>query len=350
MLELIALFGELRAQGWRPLRTIVFASWDAEEYNMIGSTEWVEDHIAELRKSGAAYINVDTGVSGSVFRASASPLLQKALLRVLDRVADPVSNQTLRQLWDMRDTQLEGLGSGSDYVAFQDLAGTSSIDISFEGEGFPYHSCYETLEWMERFGDPGLQYHATLAQVWVLLTLELSQDLLLPMGLLDYAQALDRQVKVLQGHAKSLGAPIGNGFDLSPLSNAIRQVAKSAQIREDWEIWWFGQVYGSGVLETNNLAEQRRRHNHRIINFETNLLDLPGADPERASGGSYGLPGRDQFKHVVFGPQLWSGYDEAWFPFIRDAVEAQNWVQAQAMVEKTARIITHAAEKVADKD
>src|ERR1700712_392647 len=163
MLEVIAILGQLRAQGWRPLRSIVFASWDAEEYNMIGSTEFVEEHIDELRSDGIAYLNVDTGVVGPNFRASASPILQKAILRVLDRVSDPLQNKTLRKIWQEKGSHLEGLGSGSDYVAFQDLAGVSSIDIGFEGDGYPYHSCYETYEWMEKFGDPGLLYHQALA-------------------------------------------------------------------------------------------------------------------------------------------------------------------------------------------
>lgn len=28
--------------GWRPRRTILFASWDAEEFGLLGSTEWAE--------------------------------------------------------------------------------------------------------------------------------------------------------------------------------------------------------------------------------------------------------------------------------------------------------------------
>src|ERR1700761_2606463 len=99
MLEVVSILGRLRAQGWRPLRSIIFASWDAEEYNMIGSTEWVEEHIDRLRKTGVAYINVDTGVSGSNFQASASPILKRALLRVLDRVQDSGKNKTVGQIW-----------------------------------------------------------------------------------------------------------------------------------------------------------------------------------------------------------------------------------------------------------
>ena len=40
--EMARAFGTLRTKGWRPGRSIVLCSWDAEEYGLIGSTEWVE--------------------------------------------------------------------------------------------------------------------------------------------------------------------------------------------------------------------------------------------------------------------------------------------------------------------
>ena len=132
-LEVVRIFGELQKSGWRPLRTIEFASWDGEEYNLIGSTEHVEARIKNLRYNGFAYLNVDVAVQGSDFRAAASPVFEQALLRVLDRTSDPVRNQTLRSIWDENNSKVQGLGAGSDYVAFQDMAGTSSIDLSFEG-------------------------------------------------------------------------------------------------------------------------------------------------------------------------------------------------------------------------
>jgi N-acetylated-alpha-linked acidic dipeptidase len=349
MLEVVAVLGRLRSQGWRPLRSIIFASWDAEEYNMIGSTEWVEDHIDQLRSSGVAYLNVDVGVTGSEFRASASPLFKRPLLRVLGRVTDQAKNKTMRQLWDDGKSQLGGLGSGSDYVAFQDLAGVSSIDFGFGGGGgFPYHSCYETYEWMSKFGDPGFHYHKSLAEIWVLLLLEMSQELVIPFSLVDYANAMAGYVDELHSYSETSGAPMSDGdgkdgFDLSPLYDSVRALKQAGHKLDEWENYWFGQVFGSGGMETNALAFERMSHNGKLADFETNLLDIkrPGNDE-----GPYGVPGREQFKHVVFGPQLWSGYDEAYFPFIRDAIEKRDWVEAQRMVRKTARIVAAASKKV----
>lgn len=164
-----------------------FASWDGEEYNLIGSTEYVEDNIERLRQDGFAYINVDVGVSGPNFRAAASPVFHKALLRVLDRTSDPFLNETLRKLWDDRGSRLEGLGAGSDYVAFQDIAGMSSIDLGFEGLPFPYHSGYGNFEWMDRFGDPGFEYHTVLGQIMALLVLEYAEAPIMPFDMTGYA-------------------------------------------------------------------------------------------------------------------------------------------------------------------
>ena len=147
MMELVRIFGQLRKLGWRPLRTIEFVSWDAEEFNMMGSTEYVEENMPYLRENAIAYLNVGAGVFGPNFRAAGSPLWERSLLRVLDRVADPNTNNSLKTLWEDNKSRLEGLGAGSDYVAFQDMAGTSSIDFGFEGptNGYPAHSCYENF-------------------------------------------------------------------------------------------------------------------------------------------------------------------------------------------------------------
>jgi len=164
-----------------------FASWDGEEYNLIGSTEYVEDNMESLRRDAFAYLNVDVGVSGPNFRAAASPVFNKALRRVLARTSDPFLNETLQRLWDDRGGKLDGLGAGSDYVAFQDMAGTSSLDFGFNGPPFPYHSVYENFVWMDKFGDPGFQYHAVLAQVMALLILEYAERPVMPFDISGYA-------------------------------------------------------------------------------------------------------------------------------------------------------------------
>ncbi|RDL42184.1 PA protein [Venustampulla echinocandica] len=339
MLEVAHIFGDLVRRGWRPLRTIEFASWDGEEYNLIGSTEYVESNIDQLRKDGFAYLNVDVGVVGPEFRAAGSPVFQKSLLRVLERISDPFKNATLRELWDTHGSHLEGLGAGSDYVAFQDIAGTSSLDFGFDGPPYPYHSAHDNFEWMATAVDPGFQYHKVLAQIWALLILDYADRLVMPFDISAYSASLTAWSMDLGNWAENKGAnQAGNTkWSIEPLREAVLQFANDARKFEQWELEWDAIILGGGGFETSVLAAHRQSHNTRMANFETNLLDLE-------EGG--GIPNRTQFKHVVFGPQLWSGYDEAFFPSIRDAVEAGDWTLAKAQVEKVANIIKQASSRL----
>lgn len=287
LLEVVRVFGELLSFGWRPLRTIEFASWDGEEYNLIGSTEHVEKRIQELRENAYAYLNVDTGVTGSEFRAAASPVFQRVMLQILNRISDPFANKTLKDIWDEKKKKLKGLGAGSDYVAFQDLAGTSSIDFGFTGEPYPYHSCYENFDWMSRFGDPGFQYHKILGQFWGLLLVQLADSPVLPFDLEVYAKHINNYVTELEEHAKSKkvpmtrGSPAGNGnnawdtsVNLQPLYGAATKFLGDAQQFHRWSEAWHDAVWGSGGYESNVLGVQRLAHNARMASFETHLLDL----------------------------------------------------------------------------
>lgn len=348
LLEVVRVFGALLSLGWRPLRTIEFVSWDAEEYNLIGSTEYVEKRIKDLRENGYAYLNVDTGVSGSQFQASASPVFQRVMLQILNRISDPFANKTLKEIWEEAQKKLKGLGAGSDYVAFQDLAGVSSIDFGFVGEPYPYHSCYENFDWMSRFGDPGFQYHKVLGQFWGLLLLQVADSPVLPFDLNEYATHVRTYVTELEEYAKSKEIPVVRG----PSSNAARDVSVNIQPLYDaadkfqqdaaqfhrWSEAWNDAVWGSGGYENNILAVQRMGHNARMALFETHLLDLE-------EGG--GIPNRTQFKHILFGPQLWSGYDEAYFPAIRDTIDnTGNWTQTQEWIDRIAGILTKASDNL----
>ncbi|KAI2472132.1 Zn-dependent exopeptidase [Annulohypoxylon bovei var. microspora] len=332
MMEVARIFGDLLGRGWRPLRTIEFMSWDAEEYNLIGSTEYVENNLEALQKNAFAYINLDTAVSGQEFHAAASPVFRKVLYKVLDRVVDPNFNASLRALWDGRNAELEGLGAGSDYVAFQDIAGTSSIDIRFDGAMHPYHSSYDNFDWMDRVGDPGFIYHNLLGQVLGLLILELADRPILPFDMGNYALSLGRYLGNLWQWGEDKG--VNERYNLDPIKDAINEVEKSVSEFETWESSWQSAVVSSNGWEPVGLGQRRGDYNSRMANFETGLLDLE-------FGG--GIPNRTQFKHVVFGPQLWSGYDEAYFPAIRDAVDAEDWSLTQKLIDKTADIITKAA-------
>ena len=318
LLELVHVFSELMGMGWRPRRTIVFASWDAGEFNMIGSTEHVEDRIEALRMHGVAYLNVAVGVAGHSFRADASPVFARPLKRVLDRVADPTGNVTLAQRWEEKGSTLGTLGTSSDYVPFQSLAGMSSLDMGFGSDepdkppAFPRHSCYDSFTWMQSIGDAGLFYHTALAQVWALLALEIADAAILGFDMESYANAIAQHfdalkkdiasvdkrpdtpfLKEIRSHSASKDPLLskqtwrnGKPIDMSALEEAIKLLTGNAATFMAQEDAWHQAMLSanpssartfpsSTAGEPDDLSIMRASRNARMSEFEYHLLDLP---------------------------------------------------------------------------
>ncbi|EME41563.1 hypothetical protein DOTSEDRAFT_73856 [Dothistroma septosporum NZE10] len=358
LMEVVQIFGQLRKLGWRPLRTIEFVSWDAKEYNMIGSTEYVEDSIDTLRDHGIAYLNVDAGLYGPdpVFRAAGSPVWKRAVLHVLDRVSTPGDDAaTLKQIWDERQTQFGGLGTDGDYAPFQMMAGMSSLDFGFEGanlkHGYPAHSCYETLDWVKQFSDPDFSWHRTLAQIWALLILELADRPIIPFDVRTYADAIKGPyISTLMTYASAQAERVpgkpsleSNNFSLQPLRDAADELTRVAEEFHRFEDIWTANVLGAGGLETADFAKRRMAFNQKLSDFDRNLLDLPESPIDT---DVHGLPGREQFKHVIFGPQDFESGRMSYFPAVMDALEKRNFTLAQQQVDKVTGILRGATDEL----
>ncbi|HKP83097.1 MAG TPA: M28 family metallopeptidase, partial [Pyrinomonadaceae bacterium] len=200
MLEVGRGFGELLKKGWKPRRTIVLCSWDAEEYGLVGSTEWAEELAAELRTKAVAYLNLDAAVSGPNFSASSVPSLWKLIRAATRDVKDPKTGKSVYQQWQDRarenrpetdqstsEARIGALGSGSDYTPFLQHLGVASTDMGFSGDYGVYHSAYDSFYWMDKFGDPEFKYHVAAAQVWGTLAMRLADADGLSFDYTDYA-------------------------------------------------------------------------------------------------------------------------------------------------------------------
>ena len=162
MLETVHGLGALLKQGWKPKRRIVIGSWDAEEEGLMGSTEWAEDHAANLAHA-VAYFNTDVGVSGPNFNAAAVPSL-KDFVRDVTREVPSAKGGTVYEQWSKDQGEGRGrrgaanpfsapsnsettptgvrvgdLGSGSDYTPFIQHLGVPSTDIGSDGPYGVYH-------------------------------------------------------------------------------------------------------------------------------------------------------------------------------------------------------------------
>jgi N-acetylated-alpha-linked acidic dipeptidase len=203
MLEVARGLGELLKQGWKPRRTIVLCSWDAEEYGLVGSTEWAEELAAELKTKAVAYLNLDVAVSGANFGAASVPSLWKLMRAATREVKDPKTGKTVYQQWQERarenrpeteqntgEARIGALGSGSDYTPFLQHLGVASTDMGFNGDYGVYHSAYDSFYWMDHFGDPGFLYHVAAAQLWGTLAMRLADADGLSFDYTDYANQI----------------------------------------------------------------------------------------------------------------------------------------------------------------
>ncbi|RDA92083.1 hypothetical protein CP533_3592 [Ophiocordyceps camponoti-saundersi (nom. inval.)] len=368
MIELARIFGGLVERGWRPLRTIEFMSWDGATYNLMGSTEFVEKSAERLRDEAYAYINLDAAVAGTRLRAAGSPALQRPLERALEHIFDQRANATLSALWNTSwgGQRLAGLGAGGDYAALQHMAGTSSLDLAFvdgaDDKGISAaHSSFDRLALVEDVVDPGFSNHVLLAQLVGVLLLDLADRPVVPLGMAAYGKGLKEGVVDLKSWLKtkqrrgesSRAIPQTRKEDdeheqrrpdaakareqlraLQELTDAADMADRNARVFDGWEREWDRLMLTTEGREAVELRNRRFRYNDRKAAFETALLDLE-------LGG--GIPNRTQFKHVVYGPQLWSTRDVAVFPAIRDSIDAGDWKLANRVILKTAAILRRAA-------
>ncbi|KAH9320056.1 hypothetical protein KI387_021825, partial [Taxus chinensis] len=275
LLELAERLGKLLKEGWNPKRSILLCNWDAEEYALIGSTEWVEENYDLLFSSAVAYLNVDEAVKGPGFAAKATPQLDDLIQEIAKEVEDTDNpGKTIYEsLVSNSSVNIERLGGGgSDYAAFIQHSGIPSTDFTF-GKGFPvYHSLYDNYMWMAEFGDPLFHRHVSMGTMWGLAVLKLADATLLPFNYSTYADNLHTYVNVLETQLNAVEAPAR--VTTVPLHKSIAKLRKSAI-----------HITKSAKEAKVNL-KLRRCLNDRLVMAE------------RAFTDSQGLPRNPWYKHM----------------------------------------------------
>jgi len=352
-LEMARGLAETMKTGWRPKRTIVLASWDGEEYGLLGSTEWVEDLAAELGAKGVAYLNMDAAVSGPDLGMSGVASLRELALSVAGSLQDPRQGKTLLELWRQKKQtewaerefcpgepgeefypQLDWLGSGSDYTAFLDFAGIPALDVRFSGSYGVYHSIFDDLYWMDRFGDPGYLTHALATRTAGLLVMRLADADALPFRFMPLARALDEHMALLRRlagkkarFAAIAGKPVGpTGAPTPGLAAALSEFRSAATACD---------------AALDELDATARPPVERLGALNTALLQV-----ERAFLDPAGLPGRPWFRHLVYAPGLTTGY-AAWpLPGLRQAVEGSDAIAFDREASRLAERLAEAARRL----
>ncbi len=364
--------GKLVKAGWRPRRTLVYDSWDGEEPGLLGSTEWAEQHAAELKSKAVLYVNSDTNGRG-FFQAEGSHAVQHFLSEVARDVKDPETGATVlaRSLAARRvsgfdstrsdsasrasangDLQLGALGSGSDYTPFLQHLGINSVNLGFEGEiqyGV-YHSAYDSFDHFRRFVDPTFEYGVTLAKVAGRIVLRAAQADLIPVRESDFAASISAYDDELHKLADSMRSKTGElsklldddsyklamnpdlprappvrvaevpYLNFAELDNAIVKLEQSAKA--------FDKEYArlSAASEPANQS-RRDRVNATLAVLEQSLMD------------AHGLPGREWYQHMIYAPGLHTGYGVKTLPGIREAIEERRWDEANQYIGVVSRAL-----------
>ena len=228
LLEAARVLARQAAAGNRPDRSLVFAAWDAEEWGLIGSTEWVEEYAQQLEQGAVAYINLDGIAGGPYFSAVASPSLRALLYAGASAIADPVlPGASVYSAWLERTPGASvGLpGGGSDYAPFTAIAGVPAIGFGFSAASGVYHSAHDTIDFMERFGDPGYRQHRAAASLAVWLLWRLGNDRTVAFDYRPLAQVVVSGLSAVQGELDKLGYAHG----VPGLTLAWSAVGKLAQ-------------------------------------------------------------------------------------------------------------------------
>ena len=318
MMETARAFGELKRSGWKPRRTLIFASWDAEEFTLTGSTEWGELEADKLKAGALAYLNVDSSASGNNFTAAAVPSLANFLREVARDVPDP-SGGSIYDLWASRNKSgtpvTTRLGSGSDYTVFLNFLGVPIADLTFDGPYGVYHSIYDSFTWIDRVGDPGYRYHAAMSRYWAVAALRLAECDYVP---LDY-DAYAREVKIYLDETERAGRDRKMAIDFQAALSAAERWQKNARV----------------VLEAARKAaesgdsKQAEHAHHALMKVERALLDEEG------------LAGRPWFKHLIYAPR--PTYKAMVLPALTEAIEAGDEARARKEVDRLTRALNRAA-------
>jgi N-acetylated-alpha-linked acidic dipeptidase len=317
LLETVHGVGELLKSGWKPKRTIVFGSWDAEEEGLMGSTEWGEDHARELANA-AAYFNMDVAVAGKKFGASGVPSLKEFIREIAKAVPSPQGGtvydawKTASQPKDERyrseesrngnsrlpaaafpgDVPVGDLGSGSDYSVFLQHLGVPSTDISSSGAYGVYHSAFDNFAWFKKFGDPDFVYEQEMARVYGLEALRMADADVLPYDYEDYGKEILVYLDAAKNKARDKFREKAPDF-AAAFAGARRLQEAGAKI----------------------LQKQRK------IPAAPERLNATLREAERALLIPEGLPNRPWYHHAIYAPGQYTGYAAVVIPGVNEAID-----------------------------
>ena len=374
MLEEARMLGALHRQGWNPKRTIIYCAWDGEEPGLLGSVEWVEAHVDELRAHAVSYINSDSNGRGFLDAAGTHDLqsfvtgvareindpetglsvYQRAHLLAISEAKDAEAREAVRRRSDL---QLDTLGDGSDFTAFQDYAGIPTLSIEYGGadDGTQYHSIYDDFFWYTHFSDTDFAYGRALSQTAGTAMMRMADAELLPLDYAPQAEAIGRFITELetllkdkQGEFSERAAQLAEGvfqaiadprrplappraegvppfMNFAPMKNALAAFTRSAERYSKA----LAALQGKGAPALP--AQSLEAVNASLLKVSRLFLD------------EQGLPSRPWFKNQLYAPGAYTGYEASPIAAVREFMDARKWQEADAQIPRFAHVVENAA-------
>ncbi|MDQ2929252.1 MAG: M28 family peptidase, partial [Gemmatimonadota bacterium] len=314
-------------KGWKPKRTLLFATWDAEEWGLLGSTEYVEDDSLRLQRGAVAYLNQDGAADGPHFGAGGSPSLRPMLRDVAREIADPSGGGSIYDVWrktgavpDSAEPEMDDPGGGSDFAGFYNHFGIPIVDWGYHGRGGVYHSQFDSYHWMSTFGDPTYAYHAAAGRVAAAMVLRLADAEILPY---DYAE-FARDMRTHMGTTLKNATAKKWTLDATALSASIDGLEHAATV--------FAAARDSVLAKGSPSKAVATRTNASLMLVE------------RALTRPQGLKTRPWFRNLIYAADEDNGYSNMVFPSINEATRAGDQQLAQAEMNDLATRFTSATD------
>lgn len=337
LLELVKMFTSLqRRYDWTPSRSIYFASFDASEYNLAGSAEWVEDRRQELEEEGYAYIDLTALALGDTLSVQAHPLLRDLVLEEMKAVSAKGA-KSLYEAFTSKSSITNNMVLDRDFLPFINSLNIPSIYISYKGKLAPSHSCLDTFSNFERELDGNMDKHIQLLELIARIVLRLAEEPMVPLNfntlgesILGYTKDLERYVDDKINEIKPRVRPQMN---FARLHQAIELLDMESKKMEDFKKEWEKFIEGSSSLEPAVLAATRRSANDNMVAFNKEFL-VNGEQPIRAGyrnylfGVPYDAPAHDD-----------DTYEWNTFPMVRDSAARGDFARAQVEIDRVARLL-----------
>jgi len=369
LLEEARALATLLKQGWKPRRTIIYCAWDGEEPMLLGSTEWVEAHAEELRQHAAVYINTDGNDRGNLTMGG-SHSLEQFINGVAKEIEDPETKMTVwqrerlsriaaaksaeekKEIRDRADLRIHALGSGTDFTAFLDHLGIATLDLAYEGETEQgiYHSIYDDFYWYTHFSDTDFVYGRALSQTVGTSVMRLADAEVLPFDFVDFADTIAKYTKDLQklladkqeeiqerneeleeGVFKATLDPrrptvapaheeLPPHLNFAPMQNAVEALTNSAE------------RYRKALAAKQGSLSEEQAAALEALNREL-------IESERKLTNEDGLPRRPWYKHLIYAPGIYSGYEVKTVPSVREGIEQRRYAEAESEIARVGKAL-----------